>query len=135
MERNIFMNKVSQIFAEIEVEQKDKNLIKQKYKDINGKNGIYFLYNKEQEIIYIGKVGYGKKTSFYKRMYEHGSGAHRNKSWFDECTGFKFKRFVNATIEDLAVIERLMIYKQGQPKYNDIGNINFEFSEIFDRIK
>lgn len=83
------------------------------------KNGIYFLYDKDNIVIYIGMVGDGDNTSFYHRVYGHGNGSHCKKEWFDEVNSFRFKSFPKLEIEELRLIERLMIYIKKQPKYND----------------
>lgn len=117
MTRELFMSKLEKIIENSPIEATSKDIIKQKYKGENGKNGIYFLYNEKQEIIYIGKVGNGLVTSFYHRLYGHGNGAHKNTQWFqNECSQYRFRRFPNATDDDLRVIERLMIFRKGQPK-------------------
>ena len=136
MTRELFMAKLEKIIETSPIEAISKNALKQKYKGDNGKNGIYFLYNEKEEIIYIGKVGNGLVTSFYHRLYGHGNGAHKNTQWFQkECSKYRFKRFPNATDDDLRVIERLMIFKKGQPQYNDIGKIIYKFEDIVTRIK
>lgn len=83
------------------------------------KNGIYFLYNKDDIIIYVGKFGKGNDTSFYHRMYRHGDGAHCNKPWFNKVEKFKVKEFPKLDDKELSQVERLMIYAKGQPAFND----------------
>lgn len=134
MERSEFINKLLKIFDEVQIINNTKDDITREYVDAKGKNGIYFLYNQMHEVIYVGMTADGETASVYSRLYGNGSGAHCNKPWFAECTGIKFKPFPNATKDDLAIIERLMIYGQGQPKYNDIGNIEQDYNKIFKRI-
>lgn len=135
MEREQFIIEISKMFEQIELQKVSKAQIKTHHSGANGRPGIYFLYNGKKQIIYIGKVGAGNNTSFYARLYGHGSGAHCNKPWFSKCKHYKFKQFLHATNEDLSVIERLMIYGQGQPRYNDIGKINYKLDNIVVRLK
>lgn len=79
-------------------------------------------------------VGDGKSTSFYHRMYAHGSGAHYEREWFNEVKKFRFKSFPNITKEELTLIERLMIYINKQPKYNDKLLIKSDYKEIMDKL-
>lgn len=85
-------------------------------------------------MIYVGKVGDGKFTSFYHRMYGHGNGAHCKKKWFNEVKKFRFKSFPNITKQELTLIERLMIYINKQPKYNDKLLIKSDYKEIMDKL-
>ena len=55
----------------------------------------------------------------YSRMYKNGNSAHYNKPWFSEVKKFRFKSFSKLDKEELILIERLMIYKNNQPRYND----------------
>ena len=135
MDRESFMKKVEKTIESSPLEAVIEKDIKQKYQGENGKNGIYFLYNTENNIVYVGLAGNGKYTSFYHRMYGHGNSAHNKEPWFhNECKKYRFYRFPNAIYDDLKVIERLMIFKKGQPKYNDIGKINYDFDDICARI-
>ena len=85
----------------------------------NHKKGLYFLYNKEKDCIYVGKVGDGLFTSFYHRMYGHGWGAHKRQPWYENVVYAKWHKF-DLTGDKLALIERLAIVGMGQPVYNDI---------------
>lgn len=135
MEREQFIIEISKIFEQTKAQKICKEQIKTLHSGAKGQSGIYFLYNEKKQIIYIGKVGTGMNTSFYARLYGHGSGAHCKKSWFSECKYYKFKQFPNATKDDISIIERLMIYGQGQPRYNDIGQISVEYSDTLARVK
>lgn len=84
----------------------------------NFKLGLYYLYDKNDEIIYIGKVGSGNQTSFYSRMKGHGSGAHIKQKWYNEIVKCKFHRFDNFNDFEIELLERLAIQKHC-PKYND----------------
>ena len=83
----------------------------------NFKLGLYYLYD-ANEIIYIGKVGGGCKTSFYSRMIGHGNGAHKAQDWYNEVVKCKFHRFDNFNDSEIELLERLSIQKH-HPKYND----------------
>lgn len=93
------------------------SFITQNYKE--AKNGIYFLYDQDGIVIYVGMTGNGETASFYSRMYKNGNSAHYNKPWFSEVKKFRFKSFSKLDKEELILIERLMIYKNNQPRYND----------------
>ncbi|WP_346915516.1 hypothetical protein [Clostridium sp.] len=128
MDRNDFIKKI-----EFEIESEncyyiEKGFISSNYK--NSKNGIYFIYDEKDIVIYVGKVGKGKKTSFYHRMYGHGSGAHCKKSWFEKAKKFKFKSFPNLESEEIMKIERLMIYAKKQPAFNDCYTKEDEYELI-----
>lgn len=135
MKRDTFMEEIEAYIDSCAIEEVDQNYIKTHYGKDKGKGGIYFLYNDSNQIIYIGMVSNAESTSFYRRMYGHGTGAHKNKHWFNECKKFRFKKFPTATKNDLRVIERMMIFRKGQPKYNDIGEIIYKFGDIAARIK
>lgn len=85
----------------------------------NYKCGLYFLYNKNDEVVYIGKSGNGKETSLYDRIKGHGNGAHNKKDWYSDVEYGKFHKFEKLNNKQLQIIERLAIYNMGQPKYND----------------
>ena len=135
MKRDTFIEEIENCIDSSKIELVDQEYIKANYKGDSGKNGIYFLYNSKGTVIYIGMVGNTARTSFYHRMYGHGMGAHKNKHWFRKCAKFRFKRFPTATKEDLRVIERLMIFRKGQPKYNDIGDIIYKLDDIISHVK
>ena len=135
MKRDIFINNIEKFIDEVALENIDETYIRSRYKGVDGKNGIYMLYDQNNVVVYVGRVGNGKQTSFCHRMYDHGTGAHKNEYWFGECKKFKIKRFPKAKARDLQVIERLMIYKKGQPKYNDIANKQEpDYEDIFQRV-
>ena len=135
MERENFMKEIELYINSCDVNDIDRDYIKAKYSKENGKNGIYFLYNEDDVVVYVGMVSNARSTSFYHRMYLHGNGAHKDKDWFRKCKKFRFKKFSAATEKDLRIIERLMIFKTGQPIYNDIGEINCDFDNIANRVK
>lgn len=117
MDREKFATIVKAKIEEEQIHDNKKDFIKQNYSA--AKKGIYFLYNDDNDVIYVGMVGDGKNTSFYHRMYAHGNGAHCKKAWFNEVKKFRFKSFPSIKKSELVLIERLMIYKNKQPKYND----------------
>ena len=132
MDREKFIKIVEEKIESENINKKDKEDIKKNYKQ--AKNGIYFLYDKNEKVIYVGKVGNGENTSFYDRMYGHGGGAHCNKSWFKEVEKFKFKSFPNLEDDELIKIERLMIYAKNQPIYNDVIISQDDFITILNKI-
>ena len=134
MNRDCFIDKIEKIIEASQLRTVSKDDIKQSYKGDSGKNGIYFLYNNNDEVIYVGIAGNGDSTSFFHRMYGHGNRAHEKDPWFSECKKYRFCSFPRALNEDLRVMERLMIFKKGQPKYNDIGKITYDFDDILSRI-
>lgn len=95
---------------------KDKKYIIENYQKC--KNAIYFLYDKNDKVIYVGMVGNKEKTSFAHRMYLHSGGAHEKKEWFTQVKKFRVKEFPNLEDKELRKIERLMIFVK-QPLFND----------------
>lgn len=82
------------------------------------KNGLYFLYNQNDEVVYIGMIGDAQNTSLYDRMIGHGTGAHSQEVWYQNIAYGKFYRF-DLDEKNLKTIERLAISEMGQPIYND----------------
>lgn len=70
------------------------------------KLGLYYLYDANDKIIYIGKVGSGDQTSFYSRMIGHGSGAHTKQEWYKEVKKCKFHRFASFNDSEIELLER-----------------------------
>ena len=94
-------------------------------------SGIYFLYNKDYELIYIGKIGFDGQSSLQKRMREH-----KSDSWFNEVRYVRFRRFPQMGDKQLSVAERLAIMYMEQPIYNDkntsVSGLNeFNWSSLF----
>lgn len=87
----------------------------------NYKNGLYFLYNADDQIIYIGQIGNSTYTSLYDRMIGHGKGSHNKKDsrWYQFVTFGKFHQFTGVTSAELNQIERLAIAGMNHPVYND----------------
>lgn len=83
------------------------------------KNGLYFLLNKEKEVIYVGLVSDAKTASLYMRLIGNGSGAHSMKDWYSEVEFVKFHKFPYEN-EQLKIAERLAIQKLC-PVYNDVA--------------
>ena len=84
------------------------------------KQGLYFLYDSNEDLIYIGMVGNYKSTSLRDRLVGHGSGAHKvlHSSWYNEIEKGRFLKFETLDELELTIIERVAIrYKK--PKYND----------------
>jgi hypothetical protein len=82
------------------------------------KKGLYFLYNFQNEVIYVGKIGEGSCTSLYDRMVGQGEGAHNKENWYKYVSYGKFHPF-DVSEDELKIIERLAIFGMGQPIYND----------------
>lgn len=132
MSRDEFIKRFEEEIDNEPIKNKNKADIIKNYKKY--KNAIYFLYDKENIVIYVGKAGNGKKTSFAHRMYLHGSGAHCNKSWFDKVDKFRVKEFKNLSNKELSYIERLMIYAKEQPKFNDSYISEDKYEEIVNKL-
>lgn len=126
MNREELMNKIKLKIEEELIQDMNKDFVTSKYKD--KKNGIYFLYDENEIVIYVGKCGNGKRTSFYDRMYGHGNSAHCHKEWFKYVKKFRFRAFPKLESDALCKVERLMIYANNQPIYNDcyITEADFE---------
>lgn len=113
-----------------EMEAKYSRGEKDKYKQ-----GIYFLYDDSDNIIYVGKVGDYEKTSLRDRMVGHGSGSHKKKdsSWYPLVVKGKFHQFSSLTNKQLEQVERLMIIRL-KPRYNDAFIGDDEIDEIIKNI-
>lgn len=85
------------------------------------KGGLYFLYDDQDEIIYIGKIGDTSETSLYDRVFGHTSGSHRvqDSRWYPFVKYGKFHRFSGLNDDELYIIERLAIAGMNHPIYND----------------
>lgn len=117
MNREALINILKMQIEEEPIYEIDKKFISSNYAD--KKNGIYLLYDDNSIVRYVGKCGNGQYTSFYHRIYTHGSGAHCKKDWFKNIKKFRFKVFPDLDSQLLNKVERLMIYAYGQPAYKD----------------
>lgn len=117
MDREALINTIKLQIEEEPIHEINKTFISSNFAD--KKNGIYLLYDENSIVRYVGKCGNGKCTSFYHRIYAHGSGAHCKKEWFRTIKKFRFKTFPDLDSQLLNKVERLMIYAYGQPAYND----------------
>lgn len=129
MTREELMNKIKIIIEKEPMHDMNRDYVTTNFKD--KKNGIYFLYDENETVIYVGQCGDKTYTSFYHRMYGHGDGSHSVHKWFNAVKKFRFKTFPNLDKDELKKVERLMIYANNQPIYNDcyiskddIKNIN-----------
>lgn len=107
---------------------------KSAYQD--GRQGVYFLYGKNDEIIYVGKVGTGKYTSLYHRMVGNGNGSHKKQQWYNEVEYCKYLPLKNCSDEDIEIIERICI--QLNPNinnYNDKYCSSNDLEKILEKIK
>ena len=80
-------------------------------------HGLYFLYNAQKEVVYVGMT-HAKKQSLFRRINGNGSGAHKNKNWFSNVCYVKFYPFDGYSKEQLKLAERLAI-REMEPMYND----------------
>ena len=90
-------------------------------KDYNGKdfkNGLYFVYDKKDVVIYVGKISNAKNTSLYMRFVGHGAGAHKNDAWYKTAKKVQFMQFAAMDNEMLELAERLVILFK-RPSRND----------------
>ena len=130
--RKKLIDKIKKAIEEESLQNIEKDYITKEYRD--QKNGIYFLYNNDDIVIYVGMVGNGSDTSFAHRMYLHGSGAHKEESWFEEAKKFRFKCFPELDKIQLQQLERLMIYAKHQPKYNDCFVTETDMDNILEKL-
>lgn len=90
-------------------------------KNCNGKdckNGLYFVYDKNDVVIYVGKISNAKNTSLYMRFVGHGAGAHKNDAWYETAKKVRFMQFPEMDNEMLELAERLVILFK-RPSRND----------------
>ena len=79
---------------------------------------IYYLYNEEDNIIYIGESG----VSVKRRLFGDGSGAHCHKEWFHEVKYVKYYKNDDMDKDTRKLIERALIYKYGRDKSVNLYN-------------
>lgn len=98
------------------------------------RQGLYFLYNADDKIIYIGKVGPGKRTSLFHRMKGHGSGAHNKQKWYKEVKYGHYINLPNLNIDELEKLERICIQcNENHNNYNDKYIIELDVDNIFNK--
>ena len=74
------------------------------------KNGIYFVYNADNEIIYIGKVSNARTASLYMRFKGNGNSSHQKAFWYEAAKQVRFFHFTDElNSEQLKIVERLAI--------------------------
>lgn len=83
------------------------------------KQGLYFIYDSNWRIVYIGMVSDKDSASLYMRIRGNGKASHSKKDWWREDYVVKFHKFEKYSNEQLAIAERLAIIKKNQPIYND----------------
>lgn len=78
---------------------------------------IYYIYDKLNNIIYIGETG----TSIKNRLFNDGSGAHKLKYWFKYADYVRYFKDNNMTADERKLIERALIlkYRQIYKLYNE----------------
>ena len=83
------------------------------------KNGLYFVFDDTNHVIYIGKVGSGKTASLYMRCIGNGNKSHLKEMWYRQHARFvKFHKFPNYSDEQLLIAERIAILYE-KPTFND----------------
>lgn len=106
---------------------KERKIMKEEMHDrskCGGKDfkcGLYFLYDANDQLIYIGQISNKDNTSLYHRMVGHGDGSHSKKDsrWYSKVAYGKFHQFKGLSQKQLNQIERLAISGMNQPIYND----------------
>lgn len=108
---------------------------KKKCKTSDYKKGLYFLFDKNDTCIYVGKVGEGPFTSLYHRMVGHGNGSHKTKDkrWYKKVLYGKWHQF-NVSGKQLALLERMAILGMKQPIYNDVDSDQETIDKINEQI-
>ena len=142
MDREEFTKKVIEKIKKLEKISKDDMECSSKYgrglnafNDEKHRQGIYFLYNSNNQIIYIGKVGTGCSTSLYDRMIGHGSGAHNKQEWYKEVEYGKYIIFKHLNDSEIEIVERLCImYNPHKDNYNDKYFSDTIIDEIYGKI-
>ena len=79
---------------------------------ITSKIGIYFMYDCNHELVYIGR-----SNSIIKRVY-----SHRNKS-------FRFYKYIECKKDELGLLEKYYI-KKYKPKLNRLFNDSESVKDI-----
>ena len=87
-----------------------------KYNGDEYKQGLYAIYDRNQNLQYVGMVGDGEGTSIYARMNDH----IKHDKWIDVDGCFRFCKFENLNDEQLRIAERLVILWM-RPAWNDGG--------------
>lgn len=116
---NQFVNKIDELIKN-ELKTEKSSLIKKSHGNMVGSpecckenSYIYFLYNDNKEIIYIGETG----KSIKRRLFTDGSGAHCNKNWFINVKVVKYYKNSEMKSNARKIIERALI-KKYNPKNN-----------------
>lgn len=78
---------------------------------------IYFLYDDNGKLLYIGETGVSVKN----RMFLDGTGAHNKKSWFKNVKEVRYYQDNNMDFDTRKLIERVLI-KHYDTLYNDTTN-------------
>ena len=131
MDRENFIKIVEKKIESENINTKDKKYIEKNYKQ--AKNGIYFLYDKNEKVIYVGKVGNGKSTSFMIECMDMVMELIVIKHGLMKLKSLNLK-FPNLEDDELIKIERLMIYAKNQPIYNDVIISQDDFTTILNKI-
>lgn len=105
------------------------NISRRTHHNSNYKNGLYFIYNSNDEIIYVGCISNEKTSSLYMRIIGNGKSAHVNKDWWKHANHIKFHKFEDYNKTQLFIAERLAIHKTNQPPYNDIDTSHNNLSQ------
>ena len=143
MDRETFWKKIIEKIEKLEKISKNDMECSSKYgrglkafNDDEHRQGIYFLYNSNNQIIYIGKVGTGCSTSLYDRMSGHGSGAHNKQKWYKEVEYGKYIIFKHLNDSEIEIVERLcIVWNPNKDNYNDKVFDNTVLDEINKKLK
>lgn len=83
------------------------------------RRGIYFVFNKNNKIIYVGYIGSGASTSLYDRFKGHGLGSHYKQCWFMDIAYIKYLNLPDFSVIELQKLERVCIKFNKHINYND----------------
>lgn len=116
------------------------------YKSVKSKiascSGLYFMFNEENEFLYIGKASYMRE-----RLHSHLTGKSNTKHFISEVHRVEvisrdsfdsvcdsIQKCFNLTIEDEVDLEYFFI-KTGKPKYNKTRKDHSLLKSHYDEIK
>jgi len=109
--KNILENFASKLYKEMEIDFKTVNINNVKNSDGRKNDAlevckrgsfVYLLYDSNNKLLYVGETGISIKS----RCFSDGSGAHKNKPWFNDVSYIKYYRKNNS---DFSSFERKAI--------------------------
>ena len=84
---------------------------------------LYAAYDSNGELLYVGETG----ESLKDRFINHGSGAHKNKDWYENMAEVKYKKLCpideKNDVRYRKLLERALILARA-PKHNDQNKHN-----------